>query len=127
LNYEKVPKIRCWNRAQDLIPPIYQVTQKFPSEERYGITSQIRRASNSIAANFAEGCSRSSEPEFRRSLEISIGSVFEVISFLGTSKRLRYIEASQFAKLENDLLIIVRMLSVLHAKLKANGQWLIGA
>lgn len=86
-----------WQRARKLVASIYQVTDSFPSKERYGLSSQIQRAAVSIPSNIAEGCSRRSELDFARFLEIAQGSAFEVETQL--------ILANDIGYLEDDLLI----------------------
>ena len=70
--------LRIWRDSRDLALEIYQVTSKFPADERFGLVAQMRRASVSVSSNIAEGCSRSGRRDFARFLEIALGSVFEV-------------------------------------------------
>ncbi len=72
----------------DLVEMIYQETLDFPLEEKYGLTSQIRRASSSIPTNIAEGSGRQSKKEFKYFLSISLGSCYEVNTQLELTKRL---------------------------------------
>ena len=74
-NYEKLDVTR---NIQKLIVSIYEITSTFPSEERFGLVSQIRRASVSVLLNIAEGSSRRSRAEFSRFISIAIGSLVEV-------------------------------------------------
>lgn len=78
---------------------IYKVTEVFPTTEKFGLISQIQRASISIASNIAEVSSRKSETEFARFLEIAIGSAFEVETQLIIAKELNYIDKSNFESL----------------------------
>ena len=71
-------ELNCWQEAKDFSVIVYKITSKFPSSEIYGISSQIKRAVVSIPSNIAEGAGRNSEIEFKRFLEISIGSGFEL-------------------------------------------------
>ena len=71
-------KLEIWKNGIELVKQVYQMSNKFPSEEKFGLGSQITRAAVSVPSNIAEGCSRNSEVEFKRFLEIDIGSVFEV-------------------------------------------------
>lgn len=68
----------AWQKADELANKIYKITGKFPSNELYGIVSQLRRASLSIPLNIVEGYSRNSKKEFRQFLKIALGSVAEV-------------------------------------------------
>ena len=70
--------LQVWRRAHDLTLDIYVTTRAFPTEEKYGLTSQIRRASVSIGANVAEGCGRRSEAEFARFVRVAMGSGAEL-------------------------------------------------
>ena len=80
--------LRVWQKAIDLTVCIYRLTQGFPKQETYGLTSQIRRASISIASNIAEGRGRLNPAEFRQFLGIALGSTFEVKTQLVVAKRL---------------------------------------
>ena len=70
--------LEIWTRGIELVKEIYKLTSKFPSNEKFGLISQMQRASVSIPSNIAEGCSRNSDVEFKRFLEIAIGSSFEL-------------------------------------------------
>jgi len=76
-NFEKLD---TWNEAIAFADLVYSLTRKFPDEERFGLTNQMRRAAVSISSNIAEGSSRSSRPDFARFVEIATGSLFEVVS-----------------------------------------------
>ncbi len=83
-------KLLVWQKAHALVVRIYQETRSFPKEEQYGLTSQMRRAAVSIAANLAEGCGRRSESELARFMTIAQGSVSEVDYFLTLACDLNY-------------------------------------
>lgn len=76
-NFEK---LKTWHQAIAFADLVYTLTRNFPAEERFGLTSQMRRAAVSISSNIAEGCSRSSRVDYARFVEIATGSVFEVVS-----------------------------------------------
>jgi len=80
--------LTVWQRAIDLTVCIYTLTQKFPREETYGLTSQLRRASVSVASNIAEGRGRLSRAEFRQFLGVALGSTFEVQTQLVVARRM---------------------------------------
>lgn len=111
-------KYEVWNVAMRFGKKIYQLTSQFPPEERYGMISQIRRASVSITSNIAEGCSRSSEKDFARFIEISLGSAFEVESLLRFSHLLEFIEEKDLTKYLEELSGIQKMLNSLYSKLR---------
>lgn len=71
-------ELKVWQKSMDLSLEIYHVTKIFPPEERYGLTSQMRRAAVAIPSNIAEGCAKSSNRSFSNSLEISLGESFEL-------------------------------------------------
>jgi four helix bundle protein len=81
-------KLLAWQRADDLTVLVYRATEDFPSEEKFGLTSQLRRAAVSVAANIAEGSGRHSLKDFRRFLYQARGSLSEVQYYLHLSKRL---------------------------------------
>ena len=80
-------RLEVWQKAIDFADLVYKVTKTFPDDERFGLTSQMRRAAVSISSNIAEGSSRFSKPDFARFLEIATGSVFEVVSQSFISRR----------------------------------------
>src|SRR4051812_47302113 len=75
-------KLTVWQEARKLNRTIYSLTQKFPEAERFGVVSQLRRASVSVSANIAEGSGRNSDKDFAHFLEQSYGSFMEVASLL---------------------------------------------
>ena len=76
-NFER---LEAWKQALGFSKSVYLVTKSFPDDERFGLTSQMRRASVSVASNLAEGSSRSSRQDFARFVEIATGSIFEVVA-----------------------------------------------
>ncbi|MEY4569448.1 MAG: hypothetical protein RLZZ398_887 [Verrucomicrobiota bacterium] len=83
-------RLDVWGKAIDFADTVYSVTRDFPSDERFGLTNQMRRAAVSISSNIAEGCSRNSPKDFARFIEIATGSLFEVVSqsFIGRNQGL---------------------------------------
>ena len=79
-----------WEKAHSLTLCIYRETQTFPKEERFGLTSQIRRAASSIGANLAEGCGRRSDGEMARFVQIAMGSAAELSYHLLVVPRLGF-------------------------------------
>ena len=71
-------RLHAWRECHELALAVYRTTKQFPAEERYGLTSQTRRAAFSAAVNIVEGCARHSTKEFRRFLDISLSSLSEV-------------------------------------------------
>jgi four helix bundle protein len=95
-NFEKLD---VWQKAIDFADLVYSVTKKFPGDERFGLTNQMRRAAVSISSNIAEGTSRSSKADFSRFVEIATGSVFEVVSQAFVSKRQGFLNDADFGRL----------------------------
>ncbi len=93
----KFEKLRVWQDSIDFATEVYLFTSGFPKSELYSITQQLRRASQSIALNIAEGSGRTSDKEFCRFLDISIGSALECISAFHISKRLNFIDQEHFS------------------------------
>jgi four helix bundle protein len=113
-------KLLVWEKAHKLTLDIYGVTSQFPTEERYGLTSQLRRASVSIPANIAEGCGRDSEGELLRFMRIAMGSSSELEYELLLAHDLGYLSDKEFNKIQGDLIPVRKMLNAFIQKLKAN-------
>ena len=113
-NFEK---LGAWEKAITLANAVYAATKSFPPDERFGLTNQLRRAAVSISSNLAEGCSRSSQPDFARFVEIAAGSAFEVASQAVIARDQGYLSAAQFECLQAAALEITRMLSGLRQTL----------
>ena len=111
--FKLVSGINRLAKIMDLTVKIYALTQRFPAEERYGITSQMRRASSSIPANIAEGQARRTTGEFLQSLGIARGSLAELETFLTLSKRLNMINLGNCERLLRDCVEINKMLNAL--------------
>ncbi|WP_269236855.1 four helix bundle protein [Flavobacterium flavigenum] len=103
--------LEIWKSSRKFCSEIYSVTSDFPDAERFGLVNQLRRASVSIPSNIAEGCSRSSNKDFSRFLEIAIGSIFEIETQLLISFDLGYIDQMKLDELCLNLDKIVKMTS----------------
>jgi four helix bundle protein len=110
-------KLLVWQKAHGLVLNIYIATKKYPKEELYGITSQIRRSSASITANISEGCGRKTKTEFSRFLVIALGSVNETENFLLLSKDLGYLTQENFQNLSEQVVEVRKMLLSLESKI----------
>ena len=108
-----------WQRSLDFVTKVYSITQKFPKEEIYGLTSQIRRAAVSIPSNVAEDQSRGSDGVFANHIDISIGSSAELETQLTIALNIKYLELSDYDSLITELIQITRMLYGLRAKLRS--------
>jgi len=100
-----------WQKAFALVLEVYEATKAFPKEEQYGLVSQLRRASVSIAANIAEGYERQRRKEYRQFLAMSKGSLGEVETCLLLSKELQFLSAGGFSALESRRHEVVRLLT----------------
>lgn len=83
--------LEVWKEGRTLVKDIYLLTESLPNDEKFGLTSQIKRCVISIPANIAEGCAKDSQKDFARYLQISLGSCFELESHLILSQDLKII------------------------------------
>ena len=109
--------LETWQRAMDLVEEVYEETKKFPREELYGLTNQLRRAAVSIPSNIAEGQGRDSVKEFLHYLAIAYGSLCEAETQILIASRLKYLEAPQTTKLMNRAGEVGRLLNGLSRSL----------
>jgi four helix bundle protein len=112
-------QLKVWEKAHVLTLEIYKVTKKFPSDELYGLTSQLRRASASIAANIAEGCGRNGDAELARFIHIASGSASEAEYHLLLARDLGYLAVVDYTRLNDLVCEIKRMLNAFAQTIKA--------
>jgi four helix bundle protein len=110
--------LRVWDEAHKLTLSVYKATQGFPREERFGLTSQLRRASASIAANLAEGCGRRSDVEMARYVQIAMGSGAELSYHLLLARDLALLGEEEYATLSLAVDRVMKMLSALSGKIR---------
>ena len=110
-------QLKVWQKAHALVLNIYGASRDFPSEERFGLTIQLRRASVSFASNIAEGCGRSSNPALSHFLSIAAGSESEVEYQLLLARDLNYLDKEQHHKLDVQINEVKRMLNSFMQKL----------
>ena len=96
-------KLDVWNRSVEMTCDVYRLTAGFPSDERYGLVRQMRRAAVSIVSNIAEGTSRRSAKDFRRFIEIALGSTAELDAQLVLSSRLELSKREAVAPLLEEV------------------------
>ena len=96
-------ELKVWEKSYNLCVKIYRITRKFPIEEKYVLTSQIRKSALSIPSNIAEGSGRGSDKDFSRFLDISLGSSFELETQLIIANRLRFLDEADFSALSEQL------------------------
>ena len=110
--------LEVYSKIRNLIKYIYQLQEKFPKEERYGLGDQVRRAVVSVSANLADGSGRTSLKEKIHFVEISYGSLMEVFCELQAACDLEYITTEQFNSLRPQITDIAKMLSGLRNSLE---------
>jgi len=110
-------KLDVWRKSVEFADRVYEVTRGFPSDERFGLTSQLRRAAVSISSNLAEGSGRSSDKDFAHFVQIAYGSVMEVVSQIHIAKRQALLAEEPFRDLYLQADEISRMLSGLRSSL----------
>ena len=104
-------ELKVWEKALALTLDVYQETRCFPREEIYGLTSQLRRAAASVAANIVEGCGRRSDGEFTRFLQIARGSASELECHLLLARDLHLLNEEAFRSLDTKVVEVQRMLT----------------
>ncbi len=110
--------LEIWRLSRSLCTDVYELTSKFPANEKFGLTNQLRRASVSIPSNIAEGCSRKSNKDFSRFLEIAMGSLYEVETQLLISNDLGFLPDNEKEILIQKLNATVKMTSKFKSSLK---------
>ena len=113
-------QLTVWGKAHELVLAVYRNTTNFPAEERYGLTSQLRRCAASVPANIAEGCGRDSDGDFARFLQIAMGSAMELDYHLLLARDLGYLAPKVYESLHERVLEVRRMLSSLLRKVHAD-------
>ncbi len=112
-------KLKVWEDAHKFTVDIYNITQKFPNNEQYGLTSQIRRSSSSIPTNIVEGCGQLENGNLIRFLGIAKGSAFETEYQLLLAKDLKYINEKDYDELNEKIQKIISMLTNLIKSLRS--------
>ncbi|MBC7862915.1 MAG: four helix bundle protein [Bacteroidia bacterium] len=111
-----------WQRAIDIAVEVYKITKKFPSDEIFGLTSQVRRASYSVSLNIAEGHGRNTTKSFLNFLRIAKGSLDELESGFILATRLEFVKEEELKKLNDsitqEMKMLVSLIKVLELKVK---------
>ena len=113
-------KYTVWNEGHRLVLEIYKITNSFPKDELFGLSSQIRRAMVSVPTNIAEGCGRETDKDFKRFLVIAHGSATEVEYLLFLSNELNFVTNKEYLELNERIIILRKQLHKLIIKIKAN-------
>lgn len=111
-NYE------VWALSHELTKKNYKVTESFPDSEKYQIIRQMQRAAFSIPSNFAEGCGRESDKDFKRFVQMALGLAHELEYFIILSRYLNYLDVNRYEELNNDVNLVKMKLYALGRKLK---------
>ncbi|KAB1154232.1 four helix bundle protein [Tenacibaculum aiptasiae] len=104
-------KLKIWKSSMLLCKIVFKVTDSFPKSELYSLTSQINRSAVSVPSNIAEGSSRSSKKDFKRFLEIALGSLFELQTQIVLSSYKSYINNKELINLEEKIEELQKMIS----------------
>ena len=114
-------ELKVWEKSHHLALAVYTATARFPKDELYGLTSQIRRSCASIPANIAEGCGRNGDAELARFLQIAMGSASELEYHLLLSRDLGLMDVASSDQLAQETTEIKRMQASVIQKLTADG------
>jgi len=113
-------ELKVWEKSHRLALKVYNATTKFPKEELYGLTSQMRRSSISVPTNIAEGCGRNRDSELNRFFEIAMGSASELEYLFLLARDLGFLGKEKFNELTDEITEIKKMLTSFIQKLKAD-------
>jgi four helix bundle protein len=112
--------LKVWQKAHALTLTIYRETRNFPAEEKFGITSQLRRSCASISANLAEGCARGGDIDFARFVNVAAASASETDYHLLLARDLQYLEESVYQSLFGQVSEVKRMLNSFERALRTS-------
>ena len=112
--------LKVWQKAHSLTLDVYRSTRKFPEDERYGLTSQLRRSCASVPANLAEGCARASDIDFARFVNNAAGSASESDYHLLLARDLEYFTESEYLPLFDHISEVKRMLNSFERTLRCD-------
>jgi len=113
----KFENLKVWQKAMDYGEDIFNLSKEFPKDEIFGLTSQIRRAADSVALNISEGSIGQTDPEFKRFIGIAIRSLAEVVTCLHKASRRKYISEDEFKKQYDFAFNLMNMLVALRDKI----------
>jgi len=116
---QRFTELKVWQRSHTLVLQLYRLTSGFPAEERFGLTSQLRRAATSVPTNIAEGSKRRTSAEYARFLNIAEGSLAETEYLLILARDLGYLSSEHAAPFLGEVDEIARMLHHLRLKVEA--------
>ena len=111
-------ELKIWQRSMDLAEVIYKLTDCFPKEEKFGLSSQLKRCVVSVPSNISEGAGRGTNRQFKHFLEMSMGSCNEVQTQIELSYRFKFIEKEVLDKVVDETLQIYKMILSFYNSLK---------
>ena len=111
-------ELKIWQRSMDFVVRIYEATSKFPTDEKFGLTSQLRRCAISVPSNISEGAGRETNQEFKRFLQFSMGSLNELRTQIEIAFRIGYLKIDSFDRLAEEALQIYKMILSFYNSLK---------
>lgn len=114
----KFEKLTIWQKAMDFGEEVFDMSSKFPKEEKFNLISQIRKASDSIALNISEGSIGQTNLEFKRFLGYAIRSLAEVVTCLHKSKRRKYVNENEFKVMYDEAFYLMNMMNSFKSKIK---------
>ncbi|MBU1012679.1 MAG: four helix bundle protein [Bacteroidetes bacterium] len=114
--------LNIWQDGMELVKAVYQIVELLPNDEKFGMRSQMTRAAISIPSNIAEGCSRDSQKDFKRFLEIALGSAFELETQILILIEISILKIDEIQLLLDNLTKLKKQINSLIQKLKANSQ-----
>jgi len=103
--------LEVWKKSIELVTEIYQITNDFPKEETYGLTSQIKRSAVSVPSNIAEGAARQSNKEYIQFLYIALGSLMELDTQLVIAKNINFVDEKMLSNIDDKIETIGKMLN----------------
>ena len=103
-------ELKVWLKARAIVKDVYLLTKQFPNDEKYALTSQIKRVTTSISSNIAEGSRISTNPDFAKFLDISLGSCYEVENDFILASDLLFISENELKTIISKIIEIERML-----------------
>jgi len=109
--------LKIWLRSMDFVEKVYGASGNFPMEERYGLTSQLRRSVISVPSNISEGAGRGSNKQFRKFLEYSMGSINEAQTQIELAFRVKYLQEQIYRVLVDEALQIYKMILAFYKSL----------
>ncbi len=115
-------ELNIWKQGIELVKQIYELVKELPKEEKYGLQSQITRAAVSVPSNIAEGCSRNSDIEYKRFLEIAMGSLFELETQLIILEEIDMISNDKLKVIHEAIATEARMINSLINKIKQSNK-----